>query len=105
MGDLAGRFGRRRVLWTALGDRRSSASSVTLAGSFRHASCSGVALVTWGFFGAHSIASSWVGLRATDGRAQAAALYLFFYYRRLERDGCDGRAGSTSVGAGMASPR
>ena len=40
----------------------------------------GLALVTWGFFGAHSVSSSWVGLRATDGRAQAAALYLFFYY-------------------------
>ena len=40
----------------------------------------GVALVTWSFFGAHSIASSWVGLRANEGRAQAAALYLFFYY-------------------------
>ena len=40
----------------------------------------GVALLTWGFFGAHSIASSWVGLRATTGRAQATALYLFFYY-------------------------
>ena len=36
--------------------------------------------MTWGFFGAHSISSSWVGLRATKGRAQAAALYLFFYY-------------------------
>ena len=40
----------------------------------------GVGLITWGFFGAHSIASSWVGLRAQGARAQAAALYLFFYY-------------------------
>jgi YNFM family putative membrane transporter len=40
----------------------------------------GVALITWGFFGLHSIASSWVGLRAATGRAQATALYLFFYY-------------------------
>ena len=40
----------------------------------------GVALITWGFFGVHSIASSWVGLRAPTGRAQATALYLFFYY-------------------------
>jgi YNFM family putative membrane transporter len=37
-------------------------------------------LITWGFFGAHSIASSWIGLRAHGARAQAAALYLFFYY-------------------------
>jgi YNFM family putative membrane transporter len=40
----------------------------------------GVAVVTFGFFGGHSVASSWVGLRATHAKAQAAALYLFFYY-------------------------
>ena len=26
------------------------------------------------------VASSWVGLRAREGKAQASALYLFFYY-------------------------
>jgi YNFM family putative membrane transporter len=40
----------------------------------------GVGIITIGFFGGHSIASSWVGLRAETGRAQASALYLFFYY-------------------------
>jgi len=40
----------------------------------------GIALVTFGFFGAHSVASSWIGARARQARAQAAALYLFFYY-------------------------
>jgi YNFM family putative membrane transporter len=40
----------------------------------------GVATVTFGFFGGHSVASSWVGLRASKAKAQAAALYLFFYY-------------------------
>ncbi len=40
----------------------------------------GVAVVTFGFFGGHSVASSWVGLRARHAKAQAAALYLFFYY-------------------------
>jgi len=78
MGEIAGRYGRRRALWTA--------SAVGLVGvvvglpdSWPTATL-GLALVTWGFFGAHSISSSWVGLRATRGRAQAAALYLFFYY-------------------------
>jgi YNFM family putative membrane transporter len=33
-----------------------------------------------GFFGAHSIASAWVGRRAQGSRGQAAAFYLFFYY-------------------------
>jgi YNFM family putative membrane transporter len=40
----------------------------------------GVTTVTFGFFGGHSVASSWVGLRAHWAKAQAAALYLFFYY-------------------------
>ncbi|MDR3567881.1 MAG: MFS transporter [Syntrophobacteraceae bacterium] len=40
----------------------------------------GVAIFTCGFFGAHSIASSWVGARARTARAQAASLYLFAYY-------------------------
>lgn len=40
----------------------------------------GIATITFGFFGGHSVASSWVGLLAHHAKAQAAALYLFFYY-------------------------
>ncbi len=40
----------------------------------------GIAVVTFGFFAGHSVASSWVGLRAEQAKAQASALYLFFYY-------------------------
>jgi YNFM family putative membrane transporter len=40
----------------------------------------GTTAVTFGFFGGHSVASSWIGLRATHAKAQASALYLFFYY-------------------------
>ncbi len=40
----------------------------------------GMGVATIGFFGAHSIGSSWVGRRALASRGQAAALYLFFYY-------------------------
>jgi MFS transporter, YNFM family, putative membrane transport protein len=78
MGDLAARLGRRRVLWVSL--------AIGVAGTFVTLPDNiwtvvlGVTLVTWSFFGAHSIASSWVSLRANEGRAQAAALYLFFYY-------------------------
>jgi YNFM family putative membrane transporter len=36
--------------------------------------------VTFGFFGAHSVSSAWVALRAREGKAQASALYLVFYY-------------------------
>ncbi|WP_062239031.1 MFS transporter [Fictibacillus sp. FJAT-27399] len=40
----------------------------------------GLGLFTYGFFGSHSIASSWVGQRATHDKAQASSLYLFLYY-------------------------
>jgi len=40
----------------------------------------GIGFLTVGFFGAHTIASAWVGSRARSARAQAASLYLFSYY-------------------------
>jgi MFS transporter, YNFM family, putative membrane transport protein len=78
MGDLAGRFGRRRVLWIAVAIILAGVAATLPDNLF--SIISGVGLVTIGFFGAHSIASSWVGLRANEGKAQASALYLFFYY-------------------------
>jgi YNFM family putative membrane transporter len=78
MGDLAARIGRRKVLWIAAAIELAGVA-VTLPDNLITV-IAGVALITWGFFGVHSIVSSWVGLRAETGRAQAAALYLFFYY-------------------------
>ncbi|MGR3207571.1 MFS transporter [Bacillus glycinifermentans] len=40
----------------------------------------GIAVFTFGFFGAHSIASSWVGQQAGEQRVQASSLYLLSYY-------------------------
>ena len=40
----------------------------------------GLALVTIGFFVSHSVASAWVGKRATRDRGHASALYLLAYY-------------------------
>ncbi|CAM3044212.1 MFS transporter [Sporolactobacillus spathodeae] len=41
----------------------------------------GLALFTFGFFGGHSVASSWVGILANRReKAQASSLYLLFYY-------------------------
>jgi len=40
----------------------------------------GIVVVTFGFFGGHSIVSSWVGRRARSAKAHAAAMYLFAYY-------------------------
>jgi YNFM family putative membrane transporter len=78
IGELAGRLGRRRVLWVMI--------AIMLAGLgltvFDHLILilTGIVAVTFGFFGGHSIASSWVGGRARSAKAQASALYLFCYY-------------------------
>jgi YNFM family putative membrane transporter len=40
----------------------------------------GIAVLTVGFFGAHSVASASVSARAQTGKAQASSLYLFMYY-------------------------
>jgi YNFM family putative membrane transporter len=77
-GTLAGRLGRRRVFWIPI--------VVFLCGVALTAAVPlmviilGVGVVTVGYFGAHSIASSWVGRRGRAARAQAAAFYLFFLY-------------------------
>lgn len=78
VGELAGRLGRRRVLWVMI--------VIMLAGValmlFNPLALilAGIVAVTFGFFGAHSIASSWVGRRARIAKAQASSLYLFCYY-------------------------
>ena len=78
MGNLGNKLGRPRVLWVGfaimlVGTALTETHSVILI-------ILGVALVTFGFFGSHSIASSWVGMRARHAKAQASSLYLFFYY-------------------------
>jgi len=40
----------------------------------------GIGILTFGYFGCHSIISAWVGRIATHDMAQASSLYLFFYY-------------------------
>jgi YNFM family putative membrane transporter len=78
IGGMADRFGRRRLLWIVLlamlgGLALMSIDSVPFI-------VAGIAVVTFCFFGAHSLASSWVGKRARMARAQASSLYLFCYY-------------------------
>jgi MFS transporter, YNFM family, putative membrane transport protein len=60
----------------------------------------GIAIFTFGFFGGHSIASSWVGRRATHDKAQASSLYLFFYYVGSSVGGTAGGTFWTSFGWG-----
>jgi YNFM family putative membrane transporter len=77
-GKLAGRLGRRKVFWIPI--------LVLLAGIVMTAApplavvVLGLGVVTVGYFGAHSVASSWVSRRGGAIRAQAAAFYLFFFY-------------------------
>ncbi|SFL00326.1 MFS transporter, YNFM family, putative membrane transport protein [Rhodanobacter glycinis] len=78
MGHLAGKLGRRKVLWTAF--------ALMLVGVLLTLTMSlwlimlGIVAVTFGFFGGHSIVSSWVGRRAGAAKAQASSMYLFCYY-------------------------
>lgn len=81
VGDLAGRLGRRKVFWTTV-VLMLAGLAITLAQSLA-VIILGIAIFTFGFFGAHSIVSSWIGLRARHAKAQASSLYLFFYYLGL----------------------
>lgn len=81
-GRLGDRVGRRRVLWVA--------AAIALVGvwvtvpAHLGAVAAGTLLVTVGFFGAHTLASGWVGRRAAllpgGNPALASALYLCAYY-------------------------
>ena len=77
-GQLAGRLGRRRVFWIPI---LAFLGGVVLT-AMRPLICiiMGIGIATAGYFGAHSVASSWVGRRGGAARAQAASFYLFFLY-------------------------
>ena len=78
VGHVAGRLGRRKVLWSMF--------VLELAGlglTMTHHIVPivlGIAVITFGFFGGHSVVSSWVGRRAGASKAAASAMYLFSYY-------------------------
>ncbi|WP_051470899.1 MFS transporter [Patulibacter minatonensis] len=77
-GRLADRIGRRAVLPVGV-----LIAGAGLALTLLHPLplvILGIAVLTIGFFAAHSVASSWVGRRAAHAPAQASALYLLAYY-------------------------
>lgn len=78
VGHLAGKLGRRKVLWTMLALVLVGTALTALASLW--AILLGVIVLTFGFFGGHSVVSSWVGRRAGAAKAHASALYLFCYY-------------------------
>jgi MFS transporter, YNFM family, putative membrane transport protein len=77
-GSLASRLGRGRVFWMPI-VLLAAGITLTVVRPLGAVLC-GIAIITAGFFAAHSTASGWVGRRATRDRAQASALYLLFYY-------------------------
>ena len=78
VGALADRLGRRRVLWAAIAVMLAGVL-ITLAEPLWLVLI-GMLVFTGGFFGAHSVASSWIGRRARRARGQASSLYLLCYY-------------------------
>ncbi len=78
MGRLADRRGRGPVLHAALLTTLAGLA-LTLATPLP-AVALGLALFTFGFFGAHAVASGWVSRRARAAKGQASALYLFSFY-------------------------
>lgn len=78
VGSLADKHGRRKtfvasILIMAAGLGLTLATPIALI-------LMGMVVFTFGFFGAHSVASSWIGRRATRAKGQASSLYLFAYY-------------------------
>jgi YNFM family putative membrane transporter len=88
MGHLAGKLGRRRVLWTTFALMLAGVGLTLLRPLL--AVIAGIVAITFGFFGGHSIVSSWVGRRAGNAKAQASSLYLFAYYMGSSLAGAGG---------------
>jgi YNFM family putative membrane transporter len=70
----------------------------------------GIAMVTFGFFGAHTVASAWVGQLGKRSKGHASALYLFSFYAGLSVLGSTGGwfwqvggwSGLVALAAGLA---
>jgi YNFM family putative membrane transporter len=101
IGALADKLGRRKVLWSVIvlmlaGIALTMFTPLLLV-------VIGVLMFTFGFFGAHSVASSWIGRRAIKAKGQASSLYLFCYYAGSSVAGTAGGmfwhyAGSNGIG-------
>lgn len=77
-GRLHARLGRRGALYVAIGTT-TAGLLLSLADSLL-AVAGGLVLITAGFFAGHAVASGSVSRTATQGRAQASALYQMAYY-------------------------
>ena len=78
IGALADKLGRRKMLWATIA-LMLAGLALTMATPLPLVIL-GMLVFTFGFFGAHSVASSWIGRRALKAKGQASSLYLFSYY-------------------------
>jgi YNFM family putative membrane transporter len=88
MGHLAGKLGRRKVLWTAFALMLVGVACTMMTSLWLI--ILGITAITFGFFGGHSIVSSWVGRRGGAAKAQASSMYLFSYYMGSSVAGASG---------------
>ncbi|WGP12277.1 MFS transporter [Streptomyces sp. SH5] len=77
-GRLVARLGRRGALYLAVST--TTAGLLLSLADHLAAVLLGLVLITAGFFAGHAVASSSVSRTATEGRAQASALYQSAYY-------------------------
>jgi MFS transporter, YNFM family, putative membrane transport protein len=77
-GRLHARLGRRGTLYVAIGTT-TTGLLLSLTDDLLSVAA-GLMLITAGFFAGHSVASGSVSRTATEGRAQASALYQMAYY-------------------------
>ncbi len=78
MGKLADGLGSSKILCVSIAIMLSGA--LITVNSNLYIKIIGVAILTFGFFGGHSVASSWIGKCSGSDKAQATSLYLLFYY-------------------------
>jgi YNFM family putative membrane transporter len=78
VGHLGGRLGRRKVLWAMFALMLAGVALTLFATLW--VVVLGMVVLTFGFFGGHSVVSTWVGRRSGAAKAHAASMYLFAYY-------------------------
>ena len=78
VGSLADKYGRRSMFMVSI-LVRAAGLGLTMASPVA-VILPGMVVFTFGFFGAHSVASSWIGRRTVRAKGQASSLYLFSYY-------------------------
>lgn len=77
-GKFASRIGRTAVV--GVGIASTAVGLLLTLSSYLPVVLLGMAVMTGGFFAAHSTASGWVGALAKSHRAEASSTYLFCYY-------------------------